>query len=353
MTRKSGDAEYLGGALTPVGARLAYGLSHIIEVLKSRGVGVDQLLRAAGIPRFALDEPEYRITLAQELQFVRLAVPHLDPADGGLEVGRRFHLNTFGVLGLAGSSCETLLEMFQLVCEYPALTWGLFEFSIWREAGQGIVRFEDAIDLGPDHDFLMERDIACVAMLSWDVLGDRFSLSEVRFRHKGPADPSRYERYFRCPVRFLAGENGIVFDSALWDFPLPQANEMSRRFFEAQCRRMTKMLESPLDYADIVRRRLKATVPIPSLKSLAASLHLTQRTLQRRLADEGVSFSTLLREAREEKAREYLARGGMTIDAIAGRLGFQDAVAFSHAFKSWTGRSPGAFRRARGKLAAE
>jgi AraC-like DNA-binding protein len=72
---------------------------------------------------------------------------------------------------------------------------------------------------------------------------------------------------------------------------------------------------------------------------------LTQRTLQRRLAEEGASFSSLLRDAREEKAREYLARGGMAMEAIAGRLGFRDAVAFSHAFKDWTGQSPGAFRR--------
>ena len=105
------------------------------------------------------------------------------------------------------------------------------------------------------------------------------------------------------------------------------------------------MLLEPLSYADIVISRLRAATPIPSLSDLATALHLTERTLQRRLAAEGTRFSVLLKQVRIERAQELLRRDYIMFDDIADRLGFQDAITFSRAFKEWTGISPREFRR--------
>jgi AraC-like DNA-binding protein len=75
------------------------------------------------------------------------------------------------------------------------------------------------------------------------------------------------------------------------------------------------------------------------------ALHLTTRPLQRRLDEEGTSFSTLLAEVRRERAMELMARSHMSNSAIAVTLGFEDASAFSRAFKTWTGQSPRDYRR--------
>ncbi len=66
---------------------------------------------------------------------------------------------------------------------------------------------------------------------------------------------------------------------------------MSFRFFSNQCHRLTTVIEEPLSYADVVRSRLRAATPVPSLMELVTELHLTKRTLQRRLDDEGTRFS--------------------------------------------------------------
>jgi AraC-like DNA-binding protein len=124
----------------------------------------------------------------------------------------------------------------------------------------------------------------------------------------------------------------------------PQANAMSYRFYANQCQRLSAVMQEPLAYADVVRSRLRASTPIPALPEVVSALHLTQRTLQRRLDEEGTSYSALLAEVRLERATELMRRSGLQNDEFARALGFDDASAFSRAFKSWTGVSPRQYR---------
>ena len=120
---------------------------------------------------------------------------------------------------------------------------------------------------------------------------------------------------------------------------------MSFRFFDNQCRRLSAVMDKPLRYADVVRSRLRSATPMAWLPEVVDALHLTTRTLQRRLDEEGTRFSTLLAEVRRERAMEFMARSQMDNSAIALTLGFEHANAFSRAFKSWTGLSPRAYHR--------
>ena len=73
---------------------------------------------------------------------------------------------------------------------------------------------------------------------------------------------------------------------------------------------------------------------------------MNERTLQRRLAAEGTSFTALLREIRLERSRQYLQLRHMSLQDIAERLGYRDSVAFCHAYKEWTGQAPRGSARA-------
>ena len=77
---------------------------------------------------------------------------------------------------------------------------------------------------------------------------------------------------------------------------------------------------------------------------VAGDLNLSTRTLQRRLADAGVAYQTLLDTTRHELARHYLASSAMSVAEVGYLLGFQDTPAFHHAFKGWQGQGPGQFR---------
>lgn len=324
--------------------RLAYGLVPLLGVLGEQRVPIEPLLAHADIPKFALEEPSYRIRLDQETQFTEAALACLKLPTPGIFVGKRYHLNSFGVLGLAALSAPSIFDLQRLLLSYPVLAWGMFECSIWRTAETGLLRLKPAVDLGACGEFFLTRDMVCAATIFRDAIGAAINPTLVCMQRPAPDDASAYQDVFRCPIRFNAADNELHFDHQLWQRTPLQANEMSFRFYEAQCRQISETFQGPLDYTDIVRSRLRSTTPIPALTEMASGLHLTERTLQRRLAAEGSRFAELLREVREERARQLLARKTLLMDEIAYRLGFRDNVAFSRAYKSWTGVSPSRHR---------
>lgn len=321
--------------------RLAYGLAPFIQELEAAGHAIAPLLYEAGIPRFALEEPSYRIRVDQELGFIRLALRTLALPHAGIAIGQRYHLALFGVLGLAASCAPTVRDLFRCVPTYPTLAWGCIEEAVWREGDEEYVAFYGNDEVGDLAPFFVERDVTATLTLFRQTLGPDLAPSRVEFAHAGPASARAYEAFFRCPLAFGASGNRIRFPREVWNATPPQANAMSFRFFDNQCRRLAAAMEAPLSYAEVVRSRLRAATPVPSLVELVEGLHLTKRTLQRRLDAEGTRFSTLLGEVRRERAAELMGRGGLTHEEIAWQLGFEDGSAFSRAYKSWTGRSPG------------
>ena len=338
-------ARFLYGSTMLRPQRLAYGLAPVIAVLEQHGHDIAPLLTTAGIPRFAIEEPSYRIRFEQELAFIRSALAALKRPTAGLEVGQMYNLALFGVLGLAASSAPTVRDLFRAVPTYPELAWGCIEQAVWRDGDEEYVAFYSNDQVGDCAPFFVERDITATLNLIRQTLGEHVQPLAVNFAHRAPADRHAYQRFFACPLNFAAGVNEIRFSCAVWDAVPPQANAMAYRFFTNQCRRLSEVMGAPLSYADVVRARLRAAASIPPFQVVVAELYLTARTLQRRLKDEGTDFSALLTEVRLERARELIAHGGMANEEIASCLGFEDGSAFSRAFKSWTGQSPQAFRR--------
>jgi AraC-like DNA-binding protein len=101
-------------------------------------------------------------------------------------------------------------------------------------------------------------------------------------------------------------------------------------------------------WADRVTRAIEQTLSRgerPAIESAARDLQVSTRHLQSRLQAEGVSYQKLLDRTREEMALRYLGKPGVTICDIAFLLGFSEQSAFNHAFKKWTGKTPGEYRR--------
>lgn len=99
------------------------------------------------------------------------------------------------------------------------------------------------------------------------------------------------------------------------------------------------------DVAARLRRRLQNAGTWLPLEALADELHLSPSTLKRRLAEAGTSYSRLLSEVLSAQARLLLSDRNLSLEAVASRLGYSDLANFSHAFRRWTGWTPGAFRR--------
>lgn len=326
--------------------RLACGLIPLLNLLMEHGVNVDTALQPAGIRTFELFDPAFTISLERELRIVESALPHIDRPGASLALARRYHLHNFSVLGLAIRSCATLGEIFDLIMRYPRLVWGICETT--GSLHGDTISFELRAGASRAERFLLERDLACIKALFSEALGAELELDRVGFAHPAPADPAIYEDFFHCPVHFDQAASGLSFPHAALARPVPTADPLSKEFYEAQCARMMARMDEPFRYASLVRDHLARMTPIPALPQLAGHLGIEPRTLQRQLKKENATFGALLREVRCQRARDRLRYSDLTAERIAAELGFNDAVAFSHAFKRWTGLAPRLWRERHG-----
>ncbi|TNF33894.1 MAG: AraC family transcriptional regulator [Gammaproteobacteria bacterium] len=322
--------------------RLACGLIPLLNMLRDHDVDMDAVIAPAGIRHAELIDPAFTITLEQELTIIEQALPAIDAPAASLRLGSYYHLHHFSVLGLAMRACNTLGDVLALIVRYPRLVWGICESAGKME--RGVIDFELRAGESRVERFLLERDMACVKILFGEVLQADFNLLEVRFAHEAPDNASAYELFFQCPVQFAAGSSGLRFSVAELERTVPTADPISKEFYEAQCARLSSSMDEPFRYSRLVRDRLMCSTPVPSLEALSESLGIEARSLQRYLKKEGDTFSNLLRDVRLRRATDRLRYSDMAMEAIAEELGFSDAVAFSHAFKEWTGASPRQWR---------
>lgn len=174
----------------------------------------------------------------------------------------------------------------------------------------------------------------------------RENLKPVLVSYAFPQPPSvrPYEERFGCPVRFGASANVMEFSDADLLLPIPTANDLAAQG-------MLRMLDERLQqvqrtsFSAKVRNLLVTMIDQGGAlrEAVAKRLLISERTLQRRLADEGTDFSALVDEVRREIAEQHLGTDKLTLKMLSYKLGFSDPSAFHRACLRWFGRPPGEF----------
>jgi AraC-like DNA-binding protein len=318
-----------------------------VQVGGERGLPPEACLAGTGLGVADLDDPDTQVEAVQELTIARNLLRRLDDPPGlGADVGRRFNVASFGILGFAMMSSPTGRDAIRLGLRYFRLSFGFVRLEL-EETGDvaRIVCHDD--ELPEDvRAFLLERDLTCIVLLMPPVIGGPVSL-RVETRLDGERGAAFAAALPGHGVRLGRPRHLLEADRALLDEPLPQADEHAARITELQCRDLLERRSERTGTAARVRSRLlRRPGAMPSMEEVAAELHVDPRTLRRRLAAEDTSFRALVEEVRETLAGELLTTAGLTVEEVAVRLGYSEAAAFAHAFKRWKGTSPRAFARA-------
>lgn len=167
----------------------------------------------------------------------------------------------------------------------------------------------------------------------------------VELTRRAPGCAARYQELYRCEVVFEAPANRLWFAAVLLDERLPAANaQLARMNDQIATEYLARFDKSQM--ALRVRDQLIKRLPSgePPQRDIAVKLCLSLRQLQRRLQEEGTSFSLVLEETRRELAQQYLRQSGLSLGEITYLLGFRDQSNFTRAFKRWSGVTPGDFR---------
>lgn len=323
----------------------------INSTLIQSGVGTDHgvplptLLAGTGITPEMMASPQVEIDASQELTLIRNLVDATTQIPGiGLQAGLRYHLTTYGLLGFALTSSPTLRAAIEMALRYVHLTFTFAQFSVTENDGQAYLHMEDRDIPEAVRQFLVERDFAGIQNMFQEALGMALPVGHIHFRFTEPSYSAMFQQIFGLMPQFGQAHNCVVFDARFLDLPLPQANEHTKLMCETMCRELLQQRRARQGLASRIRdRMLRMPLVLPDMEVIAAEFCMTSRSLRRHLDKEGTSFRALSDEIRETLAEQFL-RDGLTVEEIAGRLGYTESSSFTQAFKRWKGISPKAYR---------
>ena len=298
--------------------RAGAGVRVLIEHGRAHGLPAQQLLAGTGLRLADLDAAT-EVTARQELRTVRNLQARLGTG-AGAAVGERYRAETFGVFGYALVTSRTVLDALNVALRFVDLSYA-FAIPTATIVGDRVLGTLDGSSLPPDvRTFLVHRDATAVHSI----------LRELVPGGVGAAT---------C----LGEETATIsFDAAELARPVATADARALALAEELCREVVSLRRARHGFAQDVRvlitQRLMDGAPMPST---CAELGLSERTLRRRLAEQGTSYRQLLDEVRSALAAELLTtRSSLPLEVIASRLGYSSSTAFIHAHRRWTGRPP-------------
>jgi AraC-like DNA-binding protein len=315
------------------------------DTLSSYQINAAALAAEAGLDSEKLIAGRGRVSESAVVRFIRLALQATGDPCLALSVAAHARPTTFSALGFSWLASPTLREVFQRLARYHRLLLTSNSMRLEWDDEHGLLRLYFAQQDQQVNSF--RADTAFAVMVRWcrGLARDDFAPTRIEFRHADHGQAHRYQDHFQAPITFGAAVDCLTLPAGALDEILPGANQV----LAVDADRIVEGYIAALDKSDValqVHRRLLDLLPQgeASIDKVAGRLHMSRRTLQRHLADEGQTFRGLVDETRKTLAIEYVRNGKYPLVEVAFRLGFGDHSSFTKAFRRWTGLSPSQFR---------
>jgi AraC-like DNA-binding protein len=321
--------------------------------LKELGLSPDIVLRRADLPigLFKLD----RILVSTEQFFALhrgIAEASNDPAIG-LKLGTEERVERYDPVKLAALSARSFRDAVERSARYKQLTCPE-EIRLVERGTECAVQFLWLLAHEQEPPLLVDVCFAWIVGLGQRGTGRPIRPKRIEFQ-RASKHRDIYEAHFHCPVKFKAAQNAIIFSKS--DIELPfvtyNADLLATVAPQLEAELSEQLAQKNLkEQAKGILKQLLAGQR-PGIQDLARELHLSTRTLQRRLTEQGITFQHVLDEARRELAHHYLLHSSRELNETAYLLGYEDANSFFRAFHQWEGISPGHWRQLQKSSATE
>ena len=325
----------------------------ILRRLGELGHDAAALARALEPPEGAATEPELVLPLESLEALWERAAALTGDACFGLNLAANFPRGTYGLVEFIARNSPTVRDGLARIARYAGLMNDRVEVRFTERAGLG--RFEHRVANRPHgygrhgNEFFVPAVLFQARLISGEALMPR----RVWFAHPQPKDLSLHRELLGAArLEFDAGSNGFELTEAELSLRITSADAPLLETLEHQAARHLDEAPASLSIAERVRAELVRTLDegLP-LHAIAARLHLTARTLQRRLGDEGTTFAELHDAVRAEVGKALVRDPTMGLSEVSFRLGYAELPVFLRAFKRWTGLSPTRWREKSAPLA--
>ncbi len=339
-------AATIGNRNTGVLAAAASGLCSFIE---QHGGDADRILGISGISLEHLQHPTQSLGLPNYCQAFEEAARQLDCDNFGLYYGNQFKPQALGLLGYIGLCSSTVEQaLLNVARAFPYHQHN----SLIRLVDDGeCYRFDYQVRhcaiLSKRQD--AELSLGIVNNLVRHVLGSQWAPRAVHFEHPRPELWHEHCRMFDAPVYFEQPCNSLIIPKVDLKRRMPESDPTLLIVMQDAIRQLNTHEKTPPNITDdtVVQVRHQLLSGEPVLEDIAEKMGLSSYSLQRRLREQGVSFTAIVDKTRCELATHYLRQHQLPISELAPLLGYSEASAFSRAFRRWFGITPRQWRQYR------
>src|SRR5260370_16032448 len=312
--------------------------------LEELGLSPETVLRQAGLPMGLFNQEKILVSTEEFFAFYRGIAETTNDTGFGLKLGTEERIEHYDPITVAGLSARSFRDAVQGLSLYKQLPCPE-EIRLVERGNECAVQFVWLLAHEKEPPLLV--DVCFAWIVSIGRRGTRRPVNPKRVElQRASAYRDIYETHFRGPVKFKANQNALVFSKADMELPFvthnadllaivaPQleaelAQQLAQKTFSEQAKGILKQL--------LADQR-------PGIQDLARDLHLSTRTFQPRLTEQGITLQRLLEEARRELARHYLLHSSRELNETAYLLSYEDATSFFPAFHPSEATSPSQWR---------
>ncbi|MBZ2190504.1 AraC family transcriptional regulator [Alcanivorax sp. JB21] len=317
----------------------------LVGLMEQRKISREVLFRDTDIAPDCWREPGARVAAHQFEQLISRAMALTGDDWLGWEFGAAMTMSTHGFLGYAALSSETLGDAIELAVKFFRTRSTVVDLQFVVEGDTAVLQLEEMIALNELAPFVVESLFSSFHFMALKVLPDLEMDGELRFAYPEPHYFRKLKPMVPVPCLFDCAYHQMRFPAHRLERRLRFADPRLARMAAAQCEQELANIKAPPRLLGQVRRIvLSRAGRFPGVDEVASDLHMSSRTLKRKLQQLGTSYQKVLDDLRKGLAVEHLTQTSATVDDIALFLGYSDASNFARAFRRWTGRSPTDYR---------
>jgi AraC-like DNA-binding protein len=321
----------------------------MLKWAEGQGVDPKALAGRVDLDRQLLKDPDTRVPVSKVWDLWQILIELFPDPVLGLEMGSRLHVREMGLVGYSIYYSSTLAEALHHIARFSRIVNETMVFHA-REGAEGMRISSSTI---PRFDMLrhpVDARMAWTLKALREAVGAEIVPSEADLPYPRPDDVGPYSRFFRCTPRFDQPEASMTFRKEDLARPVAASDPELVRYLDQLAESVLESLGRGATFLDRVRKEIWTDLSSgkTSVGRIAHRLGVSSRSLQRRLTDEGTSFSAEFEALRREMARKLLQDRSLAVCEVAFLLGYAEASSFYRAFRRWEKVSPFEFRRRAG-----
>jgi len=303
------------------------------------------LLEGTGLAVNELLQSDQTVSLGETRQVLANVTRIMGPG-WHLSLGSRLTIPSHGPLGFAVVTAPVLNASVDVLLRFFGIRGPFLWLAGSLEEEEFVIRLYETTELGEQRRILIELAVLSLQGLLERPLGRELSDARIGFAYPAPAYREQLEDAFHPSLVFDASRHSLRFPAAWLEEPCAMYDEAMHRYLLLRCEEDMRAALGVMPAEIAVRQALLAERGrFPGLAEIAASQHVSPRTLIRRLKRGGTSYRSILDDVRKTLAVDYLLHSEQSVNQIAYRLAYQDPSNFGRAFRNWFGVSPGSYRR--------